>query len=108
MSTDTTVYHPDYYRIVERVSNGWLFKKGELFYTSLPFAVDMSDLELLYGISKLQVAVELRKINGDKAGYYLADLRNKKYYFCGTEVEDVRLKLRSLGIGRNDPMENES
>ena len=103
MSANTSVYHPDYYRIVERVSKGWLFKKGELFYTTLPFAVDMSDFELLYGISKLQVAIELRKINGDKVGYYLADLRNKKYYYCGTEPEGVRAKLQTLGIGRDDP-----
>ena len=105
MNENTSVYHPDYYRIVERVSNGWLIKKGELFYTTLPFAVDMSDFELLYGISKQQVAVNLRKINGGEAGYYLADLRNKKYYYCGTEPEGVRVKLRSLGIGRDDPME---
>ncbi len=65
----------------------------------------MSDLELLYGISKQEVAVNLRKINGGEAGYYLADLRNKKYYYCGTEPEGVRAKLRSLGIGRDDPME---
>ncbi|MEH2284047.1 MAG: hypothetical protein V7K90_22440 [Nostoc sp.] len=100
---NTIVYHPDYYRIIERVSNGWLFKKGELFHTTLPFAVDMSDFELLYGISKQQVAVELRKINGGKAGYYLAELRNKKYYYCGTEPVGVKSKLLDLGIGREDP-----
>lgn len=105
MNTDTNIYHPDYYCLVERVPAGWLFNKGELFYTSLPFAVDMNDFELLYDISKLQVAIELRKINSDKAGYYLADLRNKKYYYCGTEVEEVKAKLRSLGIGRDDPVE---
>ncbi|RAM50047.1 MAG: hypothetical protein C6Y22_19900 [Hapalosiphonaceae cyanobacterium JJU2] len=101
---DTNVYHPDYYRVIERVLGGWLFKKGELFHRNLPFAVDMNDFELLYGISKQQIAIELRKINGGKAGYYLADLRNKKYYYCGTEVAGVKGQLLDLGIGREDPI----
>ncbi|MEH2331011.1 hypothetical protein [Nostoc sp.] len=41
-----------------------------------------------------------------KAGYYLADLRHKRFYYCRTEPEGVKLQLRSLGIGRDDPMEH--
>ncbi|MEH1788858.1 MAG: hypothetical protein V7L23_25580 [Nostoc sp.] len=105
MSTDTNVYHPDYYRVLERRDGKWFLKLGELFYSKLPFAVDMNDFKLLYGISKQQVAIELFRINGGISGYYLADLRQKKYYYCGAEVEGVKTKLRSLGIGREDPME---
>lgn len=101
---DTNVYHPDYYRLIERVPEGWLFKQGKLFYTKLPFTVDFNDFKLLYGITKQQVAIELSRINGGKAGYYLANLRSKKYYYCGTEPEGVKCKLRELGIGRDDPM----
>ncbi|MBN3945927.1 MAG: hypothetical protein HWQ38_05330 [Nostoc sp. NMS7] len=102
---DTNVCHPDYYRIVERRDGEWFLKFGELFYSKLPFAVDMNDFELLYGISKQQVAVELFRLNSGQSGYYLADLRNKQYYYCGTEPEGVKLQLRSLGIGRDDPIE---
>lgn len=100
----TTVYHPDYYRVIERVPNGWLFKQYELFYTTLPFPVDMSEFELLYGISKQKVAVELCKINGGKAGYYLVGLRNKKYYYCRIEPAGVKGQLLDLGIWREDPI----
>ncbi|TBR56670.1 hypothetical protein B4U84_28835 [Westiellopsis prolifica IICB1] len=48
---------------------------------------------------------ELFRINGGKQGYYIADIQDKKYYYCGTEWEDVKLKLGELGIGRPDPME---
>jgi hypothetical protein len=105
MDTDTSVYIPDCYRVIERVSGGWHFKQGELFYKTLPISIDFNDFQLLYGITKQQVAIELFRLNGGKAGYYLADLRRKYYYYCGTEPEGVKTKLRSLGIGREDPIE---
>ena len=103
--SDSLVYHPDYIRIVERKPGGWLIKAGELFYKSLPIAIDFQDFELLYGISEQQIAIELFRINGGKAGYYIADLRHKKFYYCGNEHEDIKATLRALGIGRADPME---
>lgn len=104
--SDSVVIHPDYIRIVERKPGGWLFKTGKMFYKRLPIAVDFQDEELLYGISKQQVVIELFRVNGGKAGYYLANLRNKKYYYCGLNWEDVRTTLQSLGIGRADPVES--
>jgi hypothetical protein len=103
--SDSNVTHPDYIRIVERVPEGWMFKKGRLVYKRLPIAsADLDNLELMYGISKQQVTIELFRINGGKAGYYLADLRHKQYYYCGTETEDIKAVLLKLGIGRADPM----
>ncbi|WP_414623852.1 hypothetical protein [Calothrix sp. CCY 0018] len=57
-----------------------------------------------FGTSMKKVAVELFRINGGKQGYYIANILDKKYYYCGVEWEDVKLKLRELGIGRPDPM----
>lgn len=50
-----------------------------------------------------EVAIELFRLNGGKAGYYIADIFEKKYYYCGTQWEDVKIKLRELGIGKQDP-----
>lgn len=100
---DTNIYHPDYYRVIERIPGGWLFKKGELFHKTLPISVDFNDFELLYGISKRQIIVELLRLEEGKVGYYLANLRKKQYYYCGTEPKEVKQKLRELGIGRDDP-----
>jgi hypothetical protein len=102
---DTNVYNPDYYRVIERIPGGWHFKEGELFHKRLPISIDFNDFEILYGITKPQVALQLFRLEGGKAGYYLANLRSKQYYYCGTEPENVETKLRSLGIGREDPME---
>lgn len=97
--TNTTVYTPDYYRVLERRGGKWFLKIGKLFYSKLPFVVDLNDFELLYGVTKEQVAIELFRINGGRDGYYLANLRKKQYYYCGTEPEGVKSKLLELGIG---------
>ena len=97
---------PDYIRLIERKVGGWLFKRGKIFYRKRQLFVDFENYDLLYGISKQQVVVELFRINAGKAGYYLADLRHKKYYYCGLETTDVKAVLRSLGIGRADPYED--
>jgi len=93
------VVHPDYIRVLERKPGGWLLKTGTMFYKRLPIAVDFQDFELLYGISKQQVITELFRLNGGALGYYLADLRHKKYYYCGIQSMDIRNTLLRLGYG---------
>jgi hypothetical protein len=99
--SDLALIHPDYIRVIERKSGGWSFKKGTFFYKRLPIAtVDLNDTEFMYNISKQQIVTELFRVNGGKAGFYLADLRHKRYYYCGLLVEDVQTTLLHLGIGR--------
>ncbi|RUS94951.1 hypothetical protein DSM106972_092020 [Dulcicalothrix desertica PCC 7102] len=101
---DTTVVLPDYIRIIEHKPSGWLFKAMKPFSTYKN--VDINNFELLYGINKQQILIELFRTSGGKLGYYIADLRRKKYYYCGAEAEMVKQKLLEIGIGRVDPMEN--
>lgn len=104
--SDSKIVHPDYIRLVQRVPGGWLFKQGRLFYKRLPISsTDLDDFELMYGISKQQVTVELFRINGGNLGYYLVNLRDRKYYYCGSDSENVRTALLNLGIGRVSPVE---
>ena len=106
--SNSSIIYPDFFRIVERKPEGWLIKKGSVFYKKIPIAtIDMADTQLMYGISLEQIITELFRVNGGKLGYYLADLRHRKYYYCGLEREDVRVMLRRLGIGRDDPIGNE-
>ena len=102
--SDLDLIHPDYIRVVERKPGGWSFKKGTFFYKRLPIATaDLNDTEFMYGVSKQQVVTELFRVNGGKAGYYLADLRHKRYYYCGLSADDVKIKLLHLGIGQTSP-----
>ena len=97
---------PHYYRIVECREGRWFFKKTTRFYNLLPIAVDFQDLELLYGISKQQIVNEMFRMKEGQTGFYLANLRHKRYYYCGIDVADIKAMLRSLGIGRDDPIDD--
>lgn len=103
------VVHPIRYRIIERKITSeksyWCFIKGKSFYNPLNLPSE-GDIEFMFGTTKTHVVLELFRINGGKPGYYLADLGNKEYYYCGTDPGDITMQLRSLGIGRSDPMEN--
>lgn len=76
-------------------------KNGELFYSRSGQAPPVQSPSA-YGISPQQVAIALFRINGGKAGYYLANLRDRHYYYCGSSLEDVKVKLQELGIGVAD------
>ena len=104
LNTDTIV-RPIYYRIIERRGKVWAFKEGQPF-VNLSNAPDleMEDLFSLFDTSMEKIAAELRRINNAKQGYYIANILDKKYYYCGTQWEDVKTKLKELGIGRDDPM----
>lgn len=95
---------PLHYRIVEREGGTWRFRVYKMFYRQSTHSVDPEDFEGLYGMSRTQVAIALFRINGGRGGFYLADLKNKKYYYCGLEFKDVKTKLHELGVGRPDPV----
>lgn len=67
--------------------------------------MDLKHVERQFGLTEQQVVIELFRINGGKPGYYLANLRDRKYYYCGLEWEDIKTTLQNLGIGRADPVE---
>ena len=105
MLNSDTIVRPVYYRIIERRGKIWAFKEGEPFINLFNAPErDMEDLFSLFDTSMEKIAAELRRINGGLQGYYIANILNKKYYYCGTEWSEVKAKLQELGIGRPDPM----
>jgi hypothetical protein len=104
---NTTVVCPVYYQIIQRRNNGWAFKHGEPFINLFNvFDLSPEDEFTAFGTSMKKVAIALFRINGGRQGYYIADIKDKKYYYCGVEWEDVKAKLQELGIGRPNPIEN--
>ncbi|AFY57935.1 hypothetical protein Riv7116_5566 [Rivularia sp. PCC 7116] len=105
MSANATIVYPVYYRLIVRRNKSWYFTKGEPFVNlfNVPW-LEQEDLFSLFDISMKQVANELRCINGGKQGYYIANILDKKYYYCGSEWQDVKNKLRELGIGKDNPI----
>lgn len=106
--SSTNIVHPSYFLIVRREGNTWFFKAGgEVFYNPLdvPVSLDLTNRLERYGVTAAKVAIELFRLRLGKMGYYLVNLRDQHYYFCGQEWNDVRRTLQELGIGRPDPLE---
>jgi hypothetical protein len=76
-------------------------QESGVFYNPRNINIDPNDLSI-YDTTPLKVVIELFRQYGGKLGYYLADLRHKKYYYCGLEEEDIQETLYSLGIGRKE------
>lgn len=99
-----SIVHPYHYQIYRREGVTWYVKEGgKVFYNSTNEPMKMEHVESDFGLTEEQVIIELFRINGGRSGYYLANLRDKKYHYCGS-WENVRTTLQSLGIGRADPI----
>ncbi len=103
MLKNDTIIRPVYYQIIERRNKIWAFREGKPFVNLFNAPdLDIEDLFSLFDTSMEKIAAELRYLYNGKQGYYIANILNKEYYYCGTEWEDVKNKLKELGIGRND------
>ena len=104
MST-SSIIHPLHYLIVKRESITWYFKPGNsIFYNprNVPVNLALEDRLHRFDLSPQIIMIELFRINGGKPGYYLVNLRDKHYYYCGTDLQDVNCRLHNLGIGSAD------
>jgi len=103
MSKLVTPYH---YRVYEYSGSRWfVLDAARVFYNSTNQLLELQDIEQQFGLTTEQVIIELFRIDAGKQGYYLANLKNQRYYYCGSNIEDVKNTLQNLGIGRADPFE---
>lgn len=91
---------PENLQIFCREIDGWTHIKGKVFYNPKQKQTDLDSTLKRFNFTKSSIICELFKLNGGSLGYYLADLENKKFYYCGSEFLDIKVKLLSLGIGR--------
>ncbi|NJL91562.1 MAG: hypothetical protein HC916_18600 [Coleofasciculaceae cyanobacterium SM2_1_6] len=93
--------------VIESLPGKWEFYGGDVFYNPRKAEVPTHPVDVLkrFGFTTKKMMTELFRINGGRLGYYLANLRDKKYYYCGEEEDSVKAKLLELGIGKIDPME---
>lgn len=102
----THLVYPLGYRVIRRGVKDfkllWFFQRVEVLFNPTNFSVgDISDIEGMFGTTKASVVTELFRINGGKLGYYLANLVDKEYYYCGKNLEDVKAKFVELGVTLN-------
>lgn len=97
---------PYHYRVYEREGTRWFVRDAtRVFYNATNQLLDLQNVEQQFGLTVEQVLIDLFRVNGGKSGFYLANLKDRKYYYCGLAWEDVKTTLRTLGIGQADPLE---
>jgi hypothetical protein len=100
----SSIVAPIHYQIYEcKGTARWFVIESKAFYNGTDKPMNLARIAHEFGLTEQQVVINLFRINGGKPGYYLANLKAKKYYYCGPNWEDVRTTLQSLGIGRPDP-----
>ena len=99
-------YTPAHIQIVERENKQWYFLQPSRIVSLGSHSPD-SDFftcrEQQYGLTKAKIALEFRLLTGGAPGLYIADMKEKLYYYCGDSWDGVRAKLLELGIGRVHP-----
>lgn len=102
----STIVCPFHYQVYHREGAFWFGKNpSRVFYNGTNEPMQLENVAAQFGLTDRQVVIELFRINGGKPGYYLANLKDKKYYYCGHKWSDVKTTLQNLGIGRADPLE---
>jgi hypothetical protein len=96
------VIYPSHFRILYRETNGWSVNRGRVFFNCTDREYNFDDAWVRYGVNKKSLVIELFRQYGGKLGYYIVNLRDKKYYYCGLTDEDIQNTLYSLGIGRKE------
>ena len=104
----TILFYPAHIQIVEKKIDGWFYSPGQLITNPQRENINLLNIEERHGLSKRQVIIELFRRYSGKLGFYLVNLANREYHYCGETKNDVREKLWSLGIGRPDPTETNS
>jgi|GEM_PF-5268920 len=50
-----------------------------------------------FELTPKKIVCEFFKLQAGALGYYLVDLRKKNFYYCGDDLESVKVSLRKLG-----------
>lgn len=103
---EDSVLFPDYYAIVERNNvKGWGLWPSRKFYPVVEFSSTKTPTErfqikcLEHGLNWKQVLAEIRRHHCGKIGFYLVNLRDREYHYCGTELRDIKTFVKEKGIG---------
>jgi hypothetical protein len=94
----STVFTPGYIQVIERTQTGWFQTKPKSVFNLSDRPFDSLNKEKYYGLTKTQIITELFKRYQGKLGYYLVNLSDRSYYYCGLTVKDLQAKLFELEI----------
>ena len=106
------IFCPGYFRIIKKSQSKWaslrakpvlgvkqlLSQPQSNLLSSSSQTIGLEDIQQSYQISSQQIVLELFKLEAGKDGFYLVNLRDRLYYYCGLTLTQVKHKLNQLGI----------
>ncbi len=95
------IVYPDYICVVEKVTEGWKVKTpSKIFWRSPDCQIphERESRAQTYGLTDKKIIIELFRKYLGKMGFYLVNMRDRSYYYCGLTWEDVQQKLWDIGI----------
>lgn len=97
------IIYPDYICIIEKTSSEWRIKQPQKLFWRSPnntLPLYRKKREEAYGLDTKDLILPLfRKFVG-KLGFYIVNMRERQYYYCGLTWQDVQEKLWEMGITR--------
>ena len=104
------IIYPDYILIVENTPKDWRIKQPQKVFWRSPecnVPLHRENREEDYGLTTKEIILQLFKQYLGKLGFYIVNMSDREYYYCGLTWQDVQEKLWDIGIGRRDPLEEE-
>ncbi len=95
-----SIFTPGYIQVISREPDGWFQSKPEQVFNLTNREFDSLNKEKYFGLTKTQILTELFRRYQGKLGYYLVNLAEREYYYCGLTVKDIQEKLYELGINQ--------
>ena len=91
-------FTPGYIDIVQKTGDRCMRLKTSAILNTSSKPYDPSEKYSKFGLTPMSILGELYKRYQGLDGWYLVQMAEKKYYYCGATAEDVNKKLVELGI----------
>ena len=102
------IIYPDYICIIERTTKDWRIKQPQKVFWRSPdsnIPLNREKREETYGLNSKEMLLSLFRQYLGKIGFYIVNMRDREYHYCGLTSQDIKEKLLDLCITRRDPME---
>jgi hypothetical protein len=90
-------FTPGYIDIIHKTGDRWIRLEAQSVCNLSGKPYDDKDFSQ-FGLTPMEILVELYKRYQGLEGWYLVHMGSKDYYYCGATPEDVQEKLFELGI----------
>lgn len=97
----TKICYPHYWQIYQHEGDKWYHLPGKRSVNEVCPQDEKplpKRIEALFGLTPQEVVNSLFKVNGGWQGLYIANLKERKYFYCGTDWEDVVNTFEMLGV----------